>query len=73
MSADLHDLRKLPIKDKLEIIEQLWDDIGASGEPFPFPEWIRQEAGRRLTELKANPESALTRREVWSRVNHTER
>ena len=68
MHPEVEHLRQLPIKEKLRVVEQLWDDIAASGERFPLPEWHREEAVRRAADLEANPSIALTRDEVWRRV-----
>jgi putative addiction module component (TIGR02574 family) len=69
MTPNLNDLRQLPIVDKLRLVEELWDDIGASGEPFPLPEWHRKEVERRAAELEADPSIALSREELWRRVD----
>jgi putative addiction module component (TIGR02574 family) len=68
MSPHVEHLRQLPINEKLRVVEELWDDIAASGERFPLPEWHRKEAVRRAEELEADPSIALTREEVWRRV-----
>ena len=68
MSIKLEELRKLPIADKLRIVEQLWEDIAASSEPFPLQPWHQDEALRRAEELDRNPGIALTREEVWKQV-----
>jgi len=68
MHPEVEHLRQLPIKEKLRVVEQLWDDIAASGERFPLPEWHREEAVRRAADLAADPSIALTRDEVWRRV-----
>ena len=69
MSIELEELRKLPIADELRIVEQLWEDIATSGEPFPLQAWHQEEAERRAEELDRNPEIALTREEVWKQVD----
>jgi putative addiction module component (TIGR02574 family) len=69
MHIELEELRKLPLAEKLRIVEELWDDIGASDEPFPLQEWHKQEAKGRAAELEATPEIALTREELWKRVD----
>jgi putative addiction module component (TIGR02574 family) len=69
MAPQLEELRKLPLAEKLQIVEELWDDIGASDEPFPHRQWHVDEASRRAAELDANPEIALTREQVWERVD----
>lgn len=72
MDPDVEHLRQLPIREKLRVVEQLWDDIAASGERFPLPEWHRQEAQRRAAELEADPSIALTREELWRRVDESD-
>lgn len=71
MQPELEDLRKLPVADKLRIVEQLWDDIGESEEPLLLQDWHKTEAERGASELEANPEIALTRQDLWERVNQT--
>jgi putative addiction module component (TIGR02574 family) len=72
MHYEVEHLRQLPIREKLRVVEELWDDIAASGEPFPLPEWHREEAARRAAELEADPSIALTREEIWRGVEDTD-
>jgi hypothetical protein len=44
MHPEVEHLRKLPIAEKLRVVEELWDDIGQSDESFPLPQWHRVEA-----------------------------
>ncbi len=69
MSIDMTDLQKLPVSEKLRIVEALWDDIGASDEPIVLQPWQHDEAKRRAAELKANPSIAIDRKELWRRVD----
>jgi putative addiction module component (TIGR02574 family) len=69
MSIELEELRRLPIAEKLRIVELLWDDIAAAEEPFTLHPWHLEEAMRRAAELEANPEIALSRDELWKRVS----
>lgn len=64
----MDELRKLPLDEKLRIVEALWDDIGSSHTTTPVPGWARTEATRRARELQDNPEATLTRAEVWKCV-----
>lgn len=68
MHPEIEHLRNLPVAEKLRVVEELWDDIGQSGECFPLPEWHRVEAERRAAELDADPAIALSREELWRRV-----
>jgi putative addiction module component (TIGR02574 family) len=72
MHPDLENLRQLPISEKLRVVEELWDEIAASGERFPLPEWHREEAERRAAELEADPSIALTREQLSQRVDESD-
>jgi len=61
-------LRHLPIGERLQIVNELWDDMDFSQEEAPLSESDVQEARRRLDELIAHPEIALTREQIWQRV-----
>lgn len=65
---DLAGISNLPIQEKLQLVERLWDEIGASDEPIPLPAWAMEEARRRLDEMKADPSAQITEDEVWRRV-----
>lgn len=69
MHPEVEHLRKLPIAEKLRVVEELWDDIAESGERFPLPEWHRVEVERRAAELEADPSIALSHEELWRRVD----
>jgi len=69
MSVDARELLALSAQEKLRIIELLWDDLGASGEAIPLPDWVEQEGVRRRDEMKANPGTGLTHEEVWDRID----
>ena len=69
MHPEVEHLRKLPVAEKLRVVEELWDDIGESEEPFPLPQWHRAEVERRAAELDAEPSLAISRDELWRRVD----
>lgn len=56
------------MKEKVRVVEQLWDDIAASGERFPLPEWHREEAVRRAADLEADPSIGIAREKLWRHV-----
>jgi putative addiction module component (TIGR02574 family) len=39
----LADLRKLPVSEKMKIIEALWSDIAADEQSFESPSWHQDE------------------------------
>lgn len=68
---DRDQLHALPLCEKIDLVEWLWDDIGASSEPLVVPNWAQAEAKKRLAEMKANPGSGVTAQEVWRRVDES--
>ncbi len=69
MSTEFERLRHLSIAQKLQLVEELWDDIHASNEPFPAPVWHREEAERRSAELDTDPSIVIDEDEMWRRVD----
>lgn len=54
--------------EKLQLVEDLWDDLAASPETVPVQEWQKEELARRKANLMKNPASGLTWEEVKRRV-----
>ena len=48
------DLVALPLEEKLNIIEQLWDSLTAT-ELVPFPAWHHDELKTRQADIDENP------------------
>jgi putative addiction module component (TIGR02574 family) len=69
MLADIESLRRLPVSEKLEVIELLWKDIETTGERPEISREVRSEIERRGAEMDADPELGLTEEELWERVD----
>lgn len=54
--------------EKLQIVEDLWDDLASTPEAVPMHDWQKQELDRRKANLMKNPAAALTWEEVKKRV-----
>jgi putative addiction module component (TIGR02574 family) len=54
--------------EKLQLVEDLWDDLSATPEAIPIQEWHKQELARRKANLKSHPASAITWEEVKFRL-----
>jgi putative addiction module component (TIGR02574 family) len=54
--------------EKIQLVEDLWDDLAATPEAVPVHDWQIEEIERRKANLNANPASALTWEEVQRRV-----
>ena len=54
------DLVALPLEEKLNIIEQLWDSLTApERDTLPVPAWHHEELKRRQTDIDGNPHEAV--------------
>jgi putative addiction module component (TIGR02574 family) len=54
--------------EKLQLVEDLWDDLAATPEAIPVHDWQKEELARRKTNLTKNPASGLAWKEVKRRV-----
>src|SRR3989338_7458719 len=45
--------------EKLQLVEDLWDDLAATSEAVPVHDWQREELARRKANLVKNPASGL--------------
>ena len=54
--------------EKLQLVEDLWDDLAATPSDVPVHDWQIAELDRRQANLRANPSSGLTWDEVQRRV-----
>jgi putative addiction module component (TIGR02574 family) len=50
--------------EKLQLVEDLWDDLAAKPESVPIHEWQIQELERRKANLMKNPASG----QIWEEV-----
>lgn len=49
-------LRELPIEERLQLVEDLWDSIAADQNAIPLTDWQRAELDRRLDAYEADGE-----------------
>jgi putative addiction module component (TIGR02574 family) len=54
--------------EKLQLVEDLWDDLTANPEAVPIYDWQKKELARRKANLMKNPASGSTWEEVKHRV-----
>ena len=54
--------------EKLQLVQDLWDDLAATPEAVPVHDWQTQELARRKANLLKNPASGLEWEEVKRRV-----
>lgn len=54
--------------EKLQLVEDLWDELASTPESVPVHDWQRDELARRKANLTKNPTSGLSWEEVKRRV-----
>jgi putative addiction module component (TIGR02574 family) len=54
--------------EKLQLVEDLWDDLAANPDAVPLHNWQKEELARRKANLMKNPASGLTWEEVKRRA-----
>lgn len=68
MNPQVPPFADMNLAEKLRLVEDLWDDIAASPEPLPTPQWQKDELDRRRNAFRANPDSAVTWEEAKRRI-----
>jgi len=46
---------RLPIEERLRLVEEIWDSIAADATPSDIPDWHIAEIDRRLAERRPIP------------------
>jgi len=68
MTLETSSVFDLSPPEKLQLVEDLWDDLAATPDAVPIHDWQKEELARRKTNLANNPASGLTWEEVKQRV-----
>lgn len=68
MSIAIDELSKLPLPERLQIVERLWDSIAADAERLPLTAKQAEELDRRLAAHESNPEEGRTWEEIRDRL-----
>lgn len=64
MNYDLSELLSLSTKEKLRIIDALWNSIDEAADPIELSSEVREEVRRRHAEMLADPDSALDQADI---------
>ena len=57
MSTEMRSVFDLSPSEKLQLVEDLWDDLAATPEDVPVHDWQKEELARRKANLMMNPGS----------------
>ena len=62
------DIFDLTPAEKLELVEDLWDDLAADPDAVPVQPWVRKELRRRKAAHEKDPSGDCTFAEVKRRI-----
>ncbi len=68
MNPTITSIFDLAPSEKLQLVEDLWDDLAATPEAVPVHDWQKKELARRKANLMNNPASGLSWEEVKRRA-----
>lgn len=64
MTTAIQELETLPVSERIQLVEDLWDSIARSNADIPIPRWQKDELERRKQNYLRNPDSGRT----WDQV-----
>lgn len=64
VSFSLEDIQRLPIAERIKLVEDIWDSIAATESAVPVTEPQRRELERRLEEFARDPRAGKTWEEI---------
>ena len=62
------ELRLLPRAEKLQLLEDLWEDLSAEGDEFPSPPWHEEELRKTEAEFTAGRIEVLDLETAWNEL-----
>jgi len=68
MSTVPKDIRTLSVADRLELLEEIWDSLGATPEAIPVTDAQHRELARRRRAHAQNPSAAKSWAQVRARL-----
>lgn len=68
MDENLDSIFDLSPPEKLQLVEDLWDDLAAVPSDVPIHDWQKEELARRKANLISNPAAGLSWAEVKRRI-----
>ncbi len=68
VTATLAEIAKLPVEQRIQLVQDIWDTIAAENAAPELNEEQKRELERRVAELDANPNNVLTWEEIKARV-----
>ena len=67
----LQEIRKMSIRERLCLVEEIWNTIADDQDEGELPEWQKKELDRRLAEHEKNPHDTVTWESVKAQLGRT--
>ena len=64
----LSEIEKLPITERITLVEAIWDSIAADSAAVPVLDWQREIVRKRLEDYHRDPDSGSSWEDVKSRL-----
>ncbi len=71
MESSRKSIFNLSTADKIQLVEDLWDDIASTPESIPIHDWQKEELAKRKANFQKNPNSGSTWEEVKDRIRNS--
>jgi putative addiction module component (TIGR02574 family) len=68
LSLESLGIDRLSVRERLELIEQIWDSLPDQVNPDEIPPWHLDELARRRAEADASPQAGKPWREALTRL-----
>ncbi len=62
------DIAEMPVDQRLQLVEDIWDSIAELPQSVKIPEWHKEELEKRLEAYHANTEEGAPWHEVRKRI-----
>ena len=63
-SISVSEIVKMPIQQRIQLVEDIWDSIAEMPEAVEIPEWHKRELEKRLEAYHANPDEGSPWKDV---------
>lgn len=68
MSVSRDELRKLPLAERLQLVEELWESIARDSDQLTLTKAQADELDRRFADYEQNPEQGVSWEDVRDRI-----
>lgn len=72
-NADVANIIRRPVPERLKAIEEIWDSIALEPEAVEIPEWHRKELRHRLEAYQSKPKDGSSWADVRRRIEEEHR